>query len=204
MVKFGRHLQFFLENEEQGKECSSSPHYIVPYTELRDNIYNYASSSHDSQPFEIAWRKALQFASEDFRESITSCWSTIFEAIRNIPNARGATLEAALRLFTPTVGITESRDLLVFLKKIHRTASLNSEALRKLVKKFDKRGQTSKSFSTFLLPELYTSNFSIGMQSLDVAINILRELLDDLDEPFRFYCRIQGRKEKNGKEEDVI
>eukprot|EP00979_Chaetoceros_neogracilis_P004972 scaffold848_cov236-Chaetoceros_neogracile.AAC.2 len=175
MVKFGRHLQFFLENEE-GTECS---HYIVPYNELRDDIYANASSN-DSESFEIEWKNSLKKASDDFSESTTSCWSSIFEAIQNIPNARGATLESALRFFTPTVGISESRDLLVFLKRIYNTAALNSEALRKLVKKFDKQGPAS--LSAILLPELYTSNFSIGVQSLDASINILRELLDDLDE----------------------
>ena len=177
MVKFGRHLQFVLDCEEE----TESSHYIVPYNDLRDNVYIYASSK-DTESFETSWQEALQKASDDFRESTKSCWTTIFDAISNIPNARGAPLESALRLYTPTVGVTDSRDLLVFLKRIHSAASLNSEGLRKLVKKFDKQGGATLSAS--LLPDLYTSNFSIGLHFLDSAIEILRELLDDLDDTF--------------------
>jgi len=173
MVKFGRHLQFFLECEEP-----EGSHYIVPYNTLKDSIYVYASSN-DARSFELGWREAIQLASDDFRESTSSCWMDVFESISNIPNARGATLDSALRLYTPTVGVTPSRDLLVFLKGIQSAASMNSEGLRKLVKKFDKQG--CLSLSTMLLPELYSSNFFIGLTTLDMAIDTLRELLDDLD-----------------------
>eukprot|EP00557_Chaetoceros_sp_GSL56_P001256 CAMPEP_0176491616 /NCGR_PEP_ID=MMETSP0200_2-20121128/8530_1 /TAXON_ID=947934 /ORGANISM="Chaetoceros sp., Strain GSL56" /LENGTH=451 /DNA_ID=CAMNT_0017889063 /DNA_START=620 /DNA_END=1975 /DNA_ORIENTATION=+ len=78
------------------------------------------------------------------------------------------------------MGVTASRDLLCFLKGIYSTASVNSEGLRKLVKKFDKQGPASLSSS--LLPELYSSNFHMGLDALDMAIETLRELLDDLDE----------------------
>jgi Glycerophosphoryl diester phosphodiesterase len=174
MVKFGRHLQFFLECEEP--QCA---HYIVPYNQLRDKIYTCISTS-DIKCFELAWREALQKASDDFRESTHSCWSNVFESISKIPNSRGAPLESALKLYPPTMGVTASRDLLCFLKGIYSTASVNSEGLRKLVKKFDKQGPAS--LSSTLLPELYSSNFHIGLDALDMAIETLRELLDDLDE----------------------
>jgi glycerophosphoryl diester phosphodiesterase len=48
------------------------------------------------------------------------------------------------------------------------------------VKKFDKQGPTS--LSSALLPELYSSNFHMGLDALDASIETLRELLDDLDE----------------------
>lgn len=174
MVKFGRHLQFFLECEEP--QCS---HYVVPYNQLRDKIYTCVSTS-DIKSFELSWRDALQKASDDFRESTNSCWSTVFESISKIPNSRGAPLESALKLYPPTMGVTASRDLLCFLKGIYSTASVNSEGLRKLVKKFDKQGPAS--LSSALLPELYSSNFHMGLDALDMAIETLRELLDDLDE----------------------
>ena len=90
------------------------------------------------------------------------------------------------QLYTPTVGVSDSRDLLVFLKRIHIGASLNSEGLRKqLVKKFDKQlGLGRSNFDHFPPPDLYTANFSIGLHFLESAIDILRELLDYLDDTF--------------------
>ena len=185
-------MQFILDCEEE----TESSHYIVPYKDLRDTVYIYASSN-DTQSFETAWQEALQKASDDFRESTKSCWTTIFDAISNIPNARGAPIESALRLYTPTVGVSDSRDLLVFLKRIHSAASLNSEGLRKLVKKFDKQG--GATLTTSLLPDLYTANFSIGLHYLESAIDILRELLDDLDDTFGSDSTIssQGNRSTN-------
>lgn len=190
MVKFGRHLQFFLECEEP--QCS---HYVVPYNQLRDKIYTCTTPG-DVKSFELSWREALQKASDDFRESTNSCWSNVFESISKIQNARGAPLESALKLYPPTMGVTASRDLLCFLKGISSTASLNSEGLRKLVKKFDKQG--SASLSAELLPELYSSNFHMGLDALDMAIQTLRELLDDLDEcDNELYDHFQEEKKLN-------
>lgn len=171
-------MQFYIECDE-----SEGSHYIVPYNDLRDKVY-HQSSSNDIKSFELAWRETLKLASEDFRESTISCWNNVFESISIIPNARGATLESALMLYTPTVGVTASQDLLCFLKGIHSAAELNSEGLRKLVKKFDKQGSPSSSMSSVLLPELYASNFFVGIQALGAAIDTLRGLLDDVDDDY--------------------
>lgn len=134
----------------------TSSHYIVPYTEIRDNrILNVLDSTQSSigtirTRFISEWRNALDKASEDFRVSTTAAWTTIFRDISKIPQARGAQLETALRLYTPTVGYTVSLDMLVFLKGIHSAATLNVEALRKLVKKFDKKLPTSSTTTTLL------------------------------------------------------
>lgn len=168
-------MQFYFECDE-----AEGSHYIVPYNDLRDKVYEF-SASNNARAFEDAWNESLRLASEDFRESTSSCWSTVFDSISNIPNARGATLDAALMLYTPTVGVTSSQDLLCFLKSIHSAAKLNSEGLRKLVKKFDKQGSPSSSMSSILLPDLYASNFFVGIQALNSAIDTLRGLLDDSD-----------------------
>jgi len=182
MVKFGRHLQFYLECEHPASETS---HYFVPYNKLRDEQIEFKQPQLHLNPcsFEAAWREALRLATDDFQESTTSCWKTVFEAISSISNARGAGLEMALRLYTPTVGISPSQDLLVFLKGIYSAAAKNSEALRKLVKKFDKH-IGSIYLSDVLLPELYSSNFFMGQNVIAMAISVLRELLDDLDEVY--------------------
>lgn len=56
---------------------------------------------------------------------------------------------------------SRSRELFSYIKKLHSTAAMNCEALRKLVKKFDKgataRGDEMQSSS--LLIELYSASF---------------------------------------------
>ena len=173
MVKFGRHLQFYLECEEPHREGQ----YIVPYNQLRDQIFSNKSPEDASIAFEVEWRQALHLASQDFNKSTTYSWRSVFEGISDLPQARGAELSTALKLYVATVGISISRDMLVFLKSIRSNATVNSEALRKLVKKFDKN--TDTKLSARLLPELYATAFTMGQNSLDLAIDVLRELLED-------------------------
>ena len=177
MVKFGRHLQFYIEDEGE------SAHYIIPYNDLRDQVYHQSSSEtdvDDDHTFEKTWRKTLELACNDFRESTSSCWKNVFESIYEEPNVRGATLNTALVLYTQTVAVSDSQDLLCFLKGIVSSAKLNSEGLRKLVKKFDKQGSPSSSLSSTLLPELYCSSVFTGIPALETTIEILRDLLDDM------------------------
>lgn len=178
MVKFGRHLQFYIEDEGE------SAHYIIPYNDLRDQVYHQSSSSSetdaDNHTFEKTWRKTLELASNDFRESTSSCWKNVFESISKEPNVRGATLNSALVLYTQTVAVSHSQDLLCFLKGIVSSAKLNSEGLRKLVKKFDKQVSPSSSLSSILLPELYCSGVFTGIPALETTIETLRGLLDDM------------------------
>ena len=203
MVKFGRHLQFYLECEHP-----ETTHYIVPYSTIRDDMNNKSTntmvvttthSSDDNNDngddnFQTRWYTALQSASDDFRDSTRQVWRIMYDAISSIPQARGATLDVAVKLYASTsvVDISDSQDMLVSLKGIHSTACVNAEALRKLVKKFDKQQQQAhqqqqqqqnepnyKPLSTVLLPELYTANFAIGQETLQSAISVLREELDE-------------------------
>jgi len=174
MVKFGRHLQFYIDCE------NLNSHYIVPYDTLRDKITPHPQSEQSQEDFKATWREVLEEASRDFSKSTHSCWQTVFEGVSPIPQARGASLETALRLYTPTVGTTASQDLLVFLKGIHSAAEVNSEALRKAVKKFDK--QSNRSLSDILLPELYCSIVAVGQSSVKMAIDVIRDLLDCADD----------------------
>ncbi len=87
------------------------------------------------------------------------------------------------------------------LKDVHATALINAEALRKLVKKFDKKmaphnglgdgkddengnGGNGKGvgLSARLLPELYASNFTGSLASLEGGLALLRILLNIEDE----------------------
>jgi hypothetical protein len=57
---------------------------------------------------------------------------------------RGALPDAALRTYVLAVPTERDHDKFSFLKDIHSTALINAEALRKLVKKFDKKVQHSR------------------------------------------------------------
>ena len=68
-----------------------------------------------------------------------------------------------------------------FLKGIHSAALINAEALRKLVKKFDKMhyrlDRRSRLLSAELLPLVYASNFTGSLASLEAGLALLRVLL---------------------------
>jgi len=195
MVKFGRHLSFFARSEQY----EANNHYIVPYNLLRDKINSNTSNNPpstnpiwclrspsrrpptDEECFSTAWREILGNASADFAKATGSCWSTIYSSISNIPEARGAPLESALQLYTPHVGVKDARDMLVVLKGIHSTARVNAEALRKLVKKYDKQVKGCMKLSEVLLPELYTSIVAVGQSTLEMAIEIIRCILENVE-----------------------
>lgn len=172
MVKFGRHVQFFLEYEH-----SDLDHYVIPYNDICEIIET--SDACTKEYFILKWRQCIDQASDDFATSTRLMWSTIFKAVSkcDTEESRGAPIHTALNLYVDTAPLDESQDLLVSLKSIHSSASLNSEALRKLVKKFDK--VKSESLTPQLLPDLYSSILTTGLATSIATIDMLRDLLAD-------------------------
>ena len=77
-----------------------------------------------------------------------------------------------------------ARDLLVRLKQIYEVAYHNTEALRKLVKKYDKHVTASEApLSPILLPLLYSANITLGQPNLEEGIDLLRHLLLEQGHP---------------------
>ena len=126
MVKFGRHLQFFLDNEHQGSNL-----FVVPYNDVR-------ALTSSAPLFLDAWNSSLERATMDFDRAMTQWWQVIFQGIFHLEESRGALPEVALRLYASVAEDEELQELLSLTKQIHSTALTNAEALRKLVKKFDK------------------------------------------------------------------
>lgn len=95
---------------------------------------------------------------------------------------RGALPDAALQMYVGVVPPEMAHEMFAFLKDIHSTALINAEALRKLVKKFDKihhKGRPHSSLlSVNLLPEVYASNFTGSLASLESGLALLRVLLN--------------------------
>jgi len=166
MVKFGRHVNVFQEdNAEAGL-------FVVPYNEIK--------RIEDPAEFETTWRQQLDQASRDFHEAITTLWNGIYSDIRDDSEARGAPPSVALSLYAEQAGKKSTREVLVRLKQIQEAAMMNSEALRKLVKKHDKYS-TDQQLSSSLIPLIYTSNFAIGRAQLLDDIALIRQVLEGDD-----------------------
>uniref|UniRef100_A0A7S4RLM0 GP-PDE domain-containing protein n=1 Tax=Ditylum brightwellii TaxID=49249 RepID=A0A7S4RLM0_9STRA len=126
---------------------------------------------------------------------------------------RGALPDTALRLYLTHISAFGSsnggsgaaggnsgviQSLYNHLKSIHSTSLINSEALRKLVKKFDKEmsklgvtrqtggidGNGAMRLSPQLLPEVYSSNFNVGLSTVEASLALVKQHLglDDEDE----------------------
>mmetsp|Transcript_11459 Transcript_11459/g.14186 ORF Transcript_11459/g.14186 Transcript_11459/m.14186 type:complete len:685 (-) Transcript_11459:209-2263(-) len=196
MVKFGRHLQTYLE--EQPNKEGERPPYIVPYNDIKGLV-------DDTSLFTDKWYESLELVSADFHKSMSELWQRIFDYISPMPESRGATPDLALQLYVGTIERSRSLELLAIVRKIHAMSLMNAEALRKLAKKYDKAkqkkaaagaagndatqdgGHPQKLLGCKLLPQLYASNFVTGQNLLETGLELLRIHLemdgaDDLHE----------------------
>lgn len=125
-----------------------------------------------SERSQSKWREALESASTSFLHATTAWWQQIFIAISHLDESRGALPEVALRLFISVADEDELQELLSATKQeLHSTSLTNAEALRKLVKKFDKEHcDNTERLSPMLLPQVYSANFVIGQSTLEAAL----------------------------------
>ena len=144
MVKFGRHLAAFAHEREANAVEGVAPPYIVPYSAISATV-------EDEAAFVSAWRSALDKASADHLRIKQELWKTVFGAL---DGTRGLRAPEALAGYRQRLGDLNARVILSAFNDISLVSGMNGKALRKLVKKFDKRSQAS--LSTLLLPELYT------------------------------------------------
>lgn len=136
--------------------------------------------------FEQEWQIALKNASKDFGTSMVNLWQKVFDGIIKLnpkhgDEIRGALPDTALRTYLSLSTMEDAQELLSMVKQIYNTALTNSEALRKLVKKFDK--QHGQNLSHRLLSQVYGSNFTTGQSTLQAGISLIRASLG-LDEGY--------------------
>ncbi|KAL7535269.1 hypothetical protein ACHAXR_006387 [Thalassiosira sp. AJA248-18] len=151
-----------------------------------------------AQRFMMEWRICLKRAATDFDRAMQLFWSEVFDGITSQDRSdnaeekkqtshyqegiRGALPDAALQMYVSAVPPERARETFSFLKDIHSTALINAEALRKLVKKYDKNqnklGNHSHLLSAKLLPEVYASNFTGSLASLEAGLALLRVFLN--------------------------
>mmetsp|Transcript_26867 Transcript_26867/g.77464 ORF Transcript_26867/g.77464 Transcript_26867/m.77464 type:complete len:948 (+) Transcript_26867:221-3064(+) len=128
------------------------------------------------------------------------------EKVIDPDDLRGALPDTALRLYLTHIssgqaladgsGHAAIQSLYSQLKNIHSTALINSEALRKLVKKFDKElsklgiatipggldGNGRTRLSPKLLPELYSAQFNVGLPTVEAGLSLIRYHIGLVDE----------------------
>jgi len=167
-MKFGRHIDVFAHEANVGTGL-----FVVPYNDIK------ASCKTSREDFEQQWRENLDMASIDFHSAISQFWAKIFSKITSADESRGALPGIAINLYRKEAGREAAQELLVRLKQIYEASYHNSEALRKLVKKFDKKNSSAKAnpLSPVLLPLVYTANFTLAQLTIEEGIVLLRDML---------------------------
>jgi glycerophosphoryl diester phosphodiesterase len=176
--------------EHNGQEKTSDAMSHQKLLHVNDFVYDGAEQKqaeggpNNEEVFVGLWNRALKDAEEDFHNARAKIWQTVFAGIAANdeaadPLVRGAHPGNAIKLYVELShmkGGTEAQELLVRMNQVHRASSINSEALRKLVKKFDKHRQ-ERQLSSKLLPLLYTSSLYSGQNMIQDSVSLLRELI---------------------------
>ena len=173
MVKFGSHILFL-----QGKLPGS---FLVEYKKVQR-----VGAEEGAAAFVAAWRESLAKASAAKEEAMASLWAQVFSSCATAVGwgtHRGLRPTDALHVFHGTVGPAETQRLVDAFSEVRMASVANWEALRKLVKKFDKQAKADK-LSDQLLPLLYASSISSLVTASD-PFETLRELVmpDDAETP---------------------
>jgi len=161
MVKFGRHLQFLRQEQR-------TPAYLVEYKKI-------SALLGQEDTFSAAWREALQTATAEYTGLTAALWHRVLISISKAQaededELRGARPLAALRAYHALFGGDEARKVIDEFSDSRSAAVANSEALRKLVKKYDKEltktaDKERARLSATLLPELYSSALAAAVDA---------------------------------------
>ena len=131
MVKYGRHLLFL--SQRLPKDA-----YLVNYKGVQSTIGD------DPEPFVRAWEEALHAATDAHDRAMSDLWSEVLSQVYNKFGADGGVKPVvALRMYLEAMGARETQRLIDKYNELRTTCLANWEALRKLVKKFDKNNGTA-------------------------------------------------------------
>lgn len=173
MVLFGSHVESFRNGDNRGTDL-----YLVNYNDIKSLIFGDSPT----EKFVTAWEEALTASEDDYRSARKDLWDQIFQVVaeRDPAVVRGAHPGNALQAFVDNMHPEKVHEVLTLMTQLHRTAAVNTEALRKLVKKHDKYSKTV-SLSLKLLPVLYTSSLYSSQNMLQDGIGLVRGLLDEME-----------------------
>ena len=147
MVKYGRHLEFLRQRFPKSV-------YLVDYKGIQHST--------DRAAFSADWQEGLARATAAKEEGVAGLWSRVFQGVSSDPELRGVRPLVALHTYHGAVGAAETQQLLDDYSEVRQAAVANWEALRKLVKKFDKNAPDDQALSGELLPKLYASSRGRG------------------------------------------
>mmetsp|Transcript_4913 Transcript_4913/g.7685 ORF Transcript_4913/g.7685 Transcript_4913/m.7685 type:complete len:616 (-) Transcript_4913:128-1975(-) len=205
MVKFGGHVEAIRDGD-----LTNANLYLLPYNEMKSMIFEVRGRVEEKndegrEDFLQLWTQALDDAEADFRKARRDIWQKIFAVIvagGDVDNQdepvdvaiRGAHPGNALKLYVERVpDKTQAQDLLNRMKEVYRSAEINSEGLRKIVKKYDKNKVSQLSGT--LLPLLYASSLYTGQKMVEDSIGLLRDLLSEEEVSREFKPLIKNNSE---------
>lgn len=170
MVKFGGHVEAYRAADNRQTRL-----YLVDYNQIKSFLFEEESTS----KFVAAWNEALSASEDDYRAARKRLWDHVFQTIVDHEDSRGANPGVALNVYAETAQPEKAREILRQMEQLHQTATVNTESLRKLVKKHDK--YCTEKVSHKLLPILYTSSLYASQNMLHDGIGLVREILDESD-----------------------
>ena len=176
MVHFGGHVEAFRVADNRNTAL-----YLVNYNQIKGIIFKENFTRDQiSEEFLDKWNAGLLEAETNYREARREVWEHVFQTVaeKDPENVRGSHPGNALKSYIENVLPEKSQDLLTRMGQIHRAASVNIEALRKLVKKFDKHFKDAQ-LSLKMLPTLYTSSLYTSQHMLSDGIGLVRELIEE-------------------------
>jgi len=184
MGKISLHTQYAIDNAVPTCAGQRLP-YIVPYSDqvkILENSRNRLSKV----DFVDLWKKELLKASEWFDCDFRCVWSTVLSFVASEKDASGAHPSGALELYISGSGCEAAGTFLKQLSGLHTVAKLNFDIMRKLLRKYDKRlshcNKEGKTLSEELLTFLYSSNFGMGIYSIEAHMEMLRAWLEPLND----------------------
>ena len=159
MVQFGRHLRYLRQRVR--KEV-----YLVDYEALKALLG-------DEAVFVRGWEAGLSSACAQHAALAQDVWGAVFEADLD---GHGSRPGDALRRYAELRGASAAWGVCNRYFEYRTAAEANREALRKLVKKYDKnRVGGARRLGGRLLPRLYASNIAFTDAALDGFRAELRE-----------------------------
>jgi len=170
MVKFGGHVEAFRLADNRQSDL-----YLVNYNEIKSIIFQ----DDPTLKFIEVWKECLLASEDDYKAARKTLWEHVFQTVaeRDPQNVRGANPGVALNLYAENMHPDKVQEILTRMEMLHRTATVNTESLRKLVKKHDK--YCERKLSPELLPILYTSSLYSSQNMLQDGIGLVRDLLDE-------------------------
>ena len=149
MVKYGRHLEFLRQRFARSV-------YLVDYKGIQRVV--------DRAAFSADWQEGLARATAAKEAGVAGLWARVFGGIAAVADddQRGARPGVALETYHDAASAADAQRLLDDYAEVRMAAVAYWEALRKLVKKFDKNAPDDQALSGELLPKLYASSRGRG------------------------------------------